>query len=745
MYFQAFERLCATDAPILAADAAERQALRAALDRAGRGDAPTAWLATPVLTWQQALADAHAAALIAGRLPEGADLLLSGAQEMAVWSAAIAADGELELAAPLQVAPLARQAWRLRHLWGVAVAAGLQASVDQRAYLRWETAYRRTLATLGAVDAATVLTTSISHLARGMARPQGFVRSPPALTAWLGPADSEGLAGAVGRYVAHAYPDRAQELVAALTWGHTIAAAEPLARVVVACADVAGEQAMLERCVRDVCGDTAACFIGAGPSLRRDPLFVGASSILAVAPVMRWDALSALVRAPCLAGAAAEGAARATLDERLRATERHELPLALVIDQLAADGGCPLLTAGLRRLLDLWRAAPRQARMAAWLEHFDQLLAAVGWPGLPPGHPHAEAARRAWNALCDRLCGLDAVLPPVGRGAALARLEHALDDTPRATTTPRLGLYVVNYATALALDPTHVWLSGLDSHAVVGGARPSPLLPLAAQRAVGVPGAEPGRDLWHARRLLAALAARGVEHHASYAAGDGEQRLAPSPLVPALAGAAIVAPVTQVPVRWRQAPAVLETTSDLAGTPLPAGSRVDGGVAVLAAQSAVLSAPTHGIACTRPHRSSPARGSADVPRARRCTARWRRSGGKWATRHGWPRSIRPAARRWSRAPRVTPFAPRRLPPRSNTNWWSSSVNAWWSCSKPGWPPSVRVRPVRCWPARPRTRPSGRGSASACASIASNGAPTAAWSWSTIRPVPARPANGTCPA
>ncbi|MEX2479762.1 MAG: PD-(D/E)XK nuclease family protein, partial [Gammaproteobacteria bacterium] len=239
------------------------------------------------------------------------------------------------------------------------------------------------------------------------------------------------------------------------------------------------------------------------------------------------------------------------------------------------------------RALGLIRGnAPRRQRMVAWLEHFDACLQAAGWPGIAPGHPLAERARRNWNALCERLYRLDAVTPAGSRGAALARLRTALGETPQRRPTPTANVFIVGLGEAAVLDPTHLWLLGCEGEALHGATRPSPLLALDAQRAAGVPGADPARDLWRARVLVETLAGRGTAHHASFAAGDGEQRLTPSPLLPALASAAIAPPALYVPRAWRQIPAVQDSIADGAGPVVSPADELTGGVGALAAQSA---------------------------------------------------------------------------------------------------------------------------------------------------------------
>ncbi|MEQ8493801.1 MAG: hypothetical protein RLW42_06215, partial [Gammaproteobacteria bacterium] len=277
-------------------------------------------------------------------------------------------------------------------------------------------------------------------------------------------------------------------------------------------------------------------------------------------------------------------AARARLDAELRGLERYELPLALVIDTITRDGTCGRLARLLGDVLAADASQPRRQRLLDWLAHFDRVLALAGWPGSDEADELARA-RQAWTTLCDRLYPLDGVLGTQTRAAALARLRRLLVESPRRQPPARGNIFLVSPTTAVTLAPDALWLAGCESRLLLGAARLSPFLPLAAQRAAGVPGAEPARDLWRARQVVEALAAHGEQHHASYAAGDDDERATPSPLVPALARAALTPAARCVPLRWRVPRASLVTLVDERG-PGPPDGAVRGGVGVLAAHNA---------------------------------------------------------------------------------------------------------------------------------------------------------------
>ncbi|MGE0482526.1 MAG: PD-(D/E)XK nuclease family protein [Gammaproteobacteria bacterium] len=589
MYLLRFAELSRAGPAIVVPGAASARALGLALGLAERAAGKAAWLAPVVTSWPGAVAARHELDQLAGAA--GADtFLLSTEQELALWQQVLAADEMSALGAPAQAAPAAAAAWRLARLWRVHEPGPAHApTADTAAYARWAATFRQRLAALGAVDGTTLMLRQGERGVVAAGRAHGFVDPAPALAAWLGEPAAAAVAlprGDPFRYHAHAYADRAQELAAALAWAASVADAEPAARVVVALDDLGQAESVVRRVLRDVLGDDHACHLGRGRALADEPVFRALVGVLEIKPVLRWDRFSAWLRHGAIAGAGAERAARALLDARLRARERHELPLAEVLAAIGDDAALATLRDILEALLDLHARAPRRQPMVGWLGHFEACLAAAGWPGVAAGDELAVATRRAWTEVCDRLYRLDAVLPAPTRAEALQRLRQALAETTVATPTPRQGIFVVTPETALALAPTHLWLAGCESGLLVNAARPSPFLPIAGQRAVGVPGADPGRDLWRARCLVELLAGEGVEHHASFAAGEGDERFTPSPLLPGLARTAVTPRTARLPRGWRLPTVELAAHDDSHGPALVAGHEMRGGTAVFAAQSA---------------------------------------------------------------------------------------------------------------------------------------------------------------
>jgi ATP-dependent helicase/nuclease subunit B len=582
LHLHPFDALMQAAAGIVVPDGAALSVVNLALDEAVRAAGAAAWRPPAVRTLASVLAQRFEQQQMAGR-GAALDFVLSPEQELALWSALIADDDVLALDTPDAAALAARDAWRALHAWRLPwPPAPALVNDDVAAFMRWSSAYLERCRELRVTDHARLLSAGGDALPPALVA-HGFLAPPPAVAALL-PCEPRAPAADLARFEARAYADREQELYAALAW----AAAEEAhggGRVVVALDSLRDDADLVLRCVRDVFGAREAVHVGVRASLGREPRIETALALLEFGQLTRWDKLSVLLRSPNLGGASEERAARARADAALRALNRYELPFSVVREHLRLPAhACPRLLAMLEQLLALHGARPRRQPLVRWLEYFERVLALAAWPGEAPLDGESLRVQREWGEVCDRLQRLDGVLPAHSAAEALARLRRLLNDSAVRGAPARRGVFVVTPLEAALIAPRALWLAGCESSAFVSAARPSSCLPLAMQRAAGMPGADAGRDLARARHLLAALAAGGGARIASYRAGDGELIYSPSPLLPGLRAAPVVAPSRFVPSAWRAGAAAIEQLRDEQGPPPVAAAR--GGTGMLAAQAA---------------------------------------------------------------------------------------------------------------------------------------------------------------
>jgi hypothetical protein len=204
------------------------------------------------------------------------------------------------------------------------------------------------------------------------------------------------------------------------------------------------------------------------------------------------------------------------------------------------------------------------------------MLAALGWQA-----PSARSPLLGWQGALDELGRLTPIVGEITLDAALAELARLLE----RATPPALPLHGVHVLTSVHdVGPGYdaVWTTGFTDSAWPEPPHGNPLLPLALQRAHGMPYSSPRDATLRSERALERLVQRSPELVASWPARVFDYETEPSPAIrpwPALAADALEA------LRKARAlpTAARETVVDAA--PPFSGSRIPGGTGALGRQA----------------------------------------------------------------------------------------------------------------------------------------------------------------
>ena len=313
--------------------------------------------------------------------------------------------------------------------------------------------------------------------------------------------------------------------------------------------------------------------ISMGVPLARVPLIEAAFDVLRLLD-RRIDiqTIGRVLRSPWLRGAATERNTRALLEKCLRENYPRQLKLDELIyraseirkkdkrgnalppeQQTPREWNSPVLAGVLGSLERFEKENGGKRTAAQWAEAIDRLLMNLGWP-LEAELPGASAeeqghnwqALQAWRDCLRELTTLDAIGPALDRGKAIGLLKQICRDRIFQPLTPDapiqvLGLYEVN---GLRFD--HLWVVGLHNGNWPASARPNPFIPGRLQRAAGLPGSSPQRELDVARTITRRLLETAPDCVFSYPGRlDGEDVI-PSPLLESES-----MDVTQAPPSWR--------------------------------------------------------------------------------------------------------------------------------------------------------------------------------------------------
>lgn len=576
-------------------------------DSSERRSGKAVWPTPRALSWNAWLDRLWLAALAGGAFAQP-PTLLARATATELWR------GVIDEAAPSLLSAWgaargAARAWHTFHAWRRSTAEALpgdaSGGADRDAFLRWCIAYRERLEALAAIDRAGLPDLLARHAGAGWLAEfaqvvlYAFDTLTPQqerLVAAIGAAgvtfarvSAEGASAVTRERAVFASPR--EELAQALFAARRVVESDGAATVAIVVADLEkrreGVEALaeeilcpehLERCAPDAARPYA---ISLGRPLAAVPIVATALDLIALGGGGEIDALRAarIVRAPYLPDADARGAERAAVELRWRASRRLHVDLAEVVAALReADPELALR----------WHAVPRPVSPARlpreWAHAWSAWLAALGWPGTRMLTSAEWQARDAWTQLLGAFAALGSATGRIRADAALSRLSELAAEQLFQPQAPIPPIRILGVEEALGLVFDAACLVGFDDEQWPPPARPDPWLPLAWQRARGVPEATPAAALARARRAtaqLAAIAPRVVVSHASTV--EGSERSASPLFAQWPEAAAAPGDDTRSIAVWRARQ--VDAVVDRRAPPVPSGSPVRGGAGVIESQS----------------------------------------------------------------------------------------------------------------------------------------------------------------
>jgi probable DNA repair protein len=507
--------------------------------------------------WQDALYSGLAA---------GLPVLLSPAQELALWDEAIGREpvADAVFSAP-SAAVQCREAWRLAHGWRLDARAGGDPNRDVRAWLGWSARYERAALDRNRTDGARLpdVVARLAHEA-ALRKPAmlalcGFDIETPQMRDFFGALEAAGctltVVGAPEHAPAPSRVDLTQardEIEAAARWARTRLEADPQARIGIVVPDLARSRERVARTLARVMrpghlleadAPSMPFDISLGPPLAKFPLVADALSMLALAgPEIDFESASRIVRSPFVGGAEVEMDARARLDVRLR---RRATPALNLEDlrRLAASPKspkAPLLQARLAALAEARKRDLFGAKGAAeWARAFTEALRAIGFPGERTLDSAEYQTLQRWHQVVAEFATLEGVIGKMGFTEAcahLARMARAAIFQPESGDVP---VQVMGVLESAGQEFDHLWVMGLTDEAWPLPPQPNAFLPIRLQRAAGVPQSDPAASLELDRRITAGWMRAAPEVIFSHARMRDDSELAPSPLIAPVARATL--------------------------------------------------------------------------------------------------------------------------------------------------------------------------------------------------------------
>ena len=246
---------------------------------------------------------------------------------------------------------------------------------------------------------------------------------------------------------------------------------------------------------------------------------------------MTFQDVSRLVGSPYLGAAVAEAPLRAGLDACLREHTGVVLTLAELVTLLALRDmpRAPLLTQRLERLAGLDLRTSRTPPQ--WAQAFSSILSTLGFPGEHTLDSHEYQTLEKWHGVLTTFAALERVSGKMGYAQALQGLRSIAADTLFQPEAPAVPIAVLGVLESAGLTFDHLWVMGLTDEAWPLAPRPNPLIPLALQRAAGIPYADAAASLERGRRMTQAWLAAAPEVILSFSGRLDDREMRMSPLI----------------------------------------------------------------------------------------------------------------------------------------------------------------------------------------------------------------------
>lgn len=586
-------------------------ALQREFDSSQAGQGKTLWESADILPWSGFLERAWHEALYAdtASLP----LPLSPAQAHAVWENLLrnSTAGETLLAVA-DAARLAHEAWQLSTVWRLAPRLNNAAlNDDSRAFQEWAPRYERVLQRNRQMDVVQLADRLPALFASGCIQPPqtlvayGFDGFTPQQTEFLAAlldngctilqADSPACASRVLRVPC---ADAEQEIHHAAAWARTRLEAGN-SRIGIVVPDLAARRSAIVRifsatlapdyALPDAAPGVLPFNLSLGEPLVAYPLVNAALLLLELAGRdIEFERASRLLCSPFIAGAESERDSRAVLDAELRRRAEPVATLERLQGMVVEYGGdCPQLARHLSALAGFRRNHLQGTHSpSTWAKALSEALTVAGFPGERSLDSGEYQALKKWHEVVAAFAALDRVLPRMPYAEALSRLRRVAADTLFQPESPEVPIQILGVLEAAGLTFDSLWVMGLSDGNWPPAPRPNPFLPLALQRAAGLPHSTAADVLEAARRTTAQWCTAAAEVVLSHPMQEDDRELRPSPLVAQVAEAD---PVITAYADFRDAIHALrgdERLPDAAAPALADGTVTGAGTALIKDQAA---------------------------------------------------------------------------------------------------------------------------------------------------------------
>ncbi len=533
--------------------------LALAFNRTQQAAGRRSWATPAVVPWGDWLAGLWRQSVVVGGEAGRRDLLTE-VQSRALWGEVVRTTGGDTLPGQCDAAAaLAERAWHLCQDWRIApdLLDTAADSGDSRVFAAWAAGYRQHCTRSGWVDRrdsvgllATDLRAGRLHLT-GPLLLAGFDQPAPLQVELLAALQAAGVgaefapapAGGGATALQVTCHDQRHELECAARWARWQREQDPLATIAVVVPDLGRRAAEVRREFLDVFAPDwrlrpelpTSVNLSYGESL--DGSGLGRLALIiarALGGELDYREAIEWLNSPYAAATADDAPALARLVLRLRDRIGRRVALRSLLPA-SGNAAAPVWVRQLDALLAFAATLPPRQGAAGWAAAFAHALQLAGWPGGRPLASDEFQAAAAVQELLGDLRACDTVCGPMSIARALTLLGRLAQERLFQPAGDPAAVQVLGVLEALGQRFDRLWICGVTAETWPPPAQPEPLVGLALQRRLGLPGSSPAAVRERAERELRWLLGGAGTAVASWPRLRDDELQLPSPLLAGVA------------------------------------------------------------------------------------------------------------------------------------------------------------------------------------------------------------------
>ncbi len=495
--------------------------------------------------------------------------LISPLQCEKIWEEIIKRDAaELKLLHLQGVAAQASKAFSLLHEYRLPRNSDrYEQTAEAKAFLRWTKKYDRRVASMNALDSATLMDAVRNSMQDGtipfppQLRVMGFEEQNPQLKYFLdfleengtrvdfvSPVpDSKTLAERLSdenqSVNVREYEHRQSEVEACARWVRSIF--QPGKRIGIVVPELEKYRALLKRelaaelvpkIIFNLDEQDLPFNISLAPPLSQEPMIKLALNLLNVkTSAVPVNIFLSVIQSPFFGFAFPPTIDISNLERRLRKKRMLAVPLepstynsVPQVNQLVAE-------------LKSWTRNDNKLTPEKWAKESSEFLKTVGWPGKSATAADGDdknfvlskrhQAFEAWKDCLNQLSSLNQILGRISRHEALNHLTHITRRHLFQSKTPEHSIQIIGLLESSGMKFDHLWVMGCQSETLPAHPEPNPFIPYEIRNEHSIPRSNPQRELKFAEQSVHRLLMAAPDVHLSFSLHEGDMNLEMSPLL----------------------------------------------------------------------------------------------------------------------------------------------------------------------------------------------------------------------